>query len=193
MSSQSVRPVRRTALNFYSYHWQQKSRNLLKCCSESHSFALLPSSEPTLANAMHPPICSPTAAQAAFASRVAGANFFVSNDERGAWQCETHQNKFGTNSPNLRGGNKMWSSFIPSVQDFMPFERPVNARQRAPQWIGKIFKTKVCTFLVNGTVPPPAKARTRWNNRIKIAGTLRKRNPPDFQSPFVGMIPFSRL
>lgn len=159
MSSQSVRPVRRTAFNFYSYHWQQKFRNLLKCCSESHSFALLPSSEPTLANAMHPPICSPTAAQAAFASRVAGANFFVSNDERGAWQCETHQNKFGTNSQSSRRQQNVELVHSKCTR-FHAIRASSQCTAAGPQWIGKIFKTKVCTFLVNGTVPT-CKARTR--------------------------------
>ena len=47
-------------------------------------------------------------------------------------------------------------------------------------------------FLVNGTMPT-CKASNRWNNRIKIAETLRNRNPPVLQNPFVGMIRLRRL
>lgn len=125
ISTQLVRPERRTALNFYSYHWQHKSCNVvptvivLRC--------VLPVNQPLVRQCI--PNLFSHCCQPVFASRVARANFFVSNDERGVWQCETHH-KFGTKSQSSRR-QQMWNSFVPSIQGFMPFERPVNARQRA--------------------------------------------------------------
>ena len=109
------------------------------------------------------PICSPNgvwAAQAAFAPRVANAKFFVPSDEWDVWQCEPpvsnmKQNKFGTNSE-FRDANRTCCSFVPSVQDFMPFECPVNVRRRANNGSAEFPKMKVqglYVFLVNGTVP----------------------------------------
>ena len=63
----------------------------------------------------------------------------------------------------LRDTNKMCSSFVPSVQDFMPFECPVNLRRRDHNGSAKFPEMKVqglYVFLVNGTVPT-CKARNR--------------------------------
>ena len=89
----------------------------------------------------------------------------------------------------LRGADDMCCSFVPSGENFMPFECLVNVRRRANNGSAEFPKMKVqglYVLLVNGTMP-------RRSNWIKIAETLRNGNPPVFQKPFVGMMRPRRL
>ena len=84
---------------------------------------------------------------------------------------------------------------VPSVQNLMPFKCPVNVRPRPDNGSAEFTKVMVQNlhvFLIHGT-KPTCKARSRWNNSIKIAKTLGNGNRPVFQNIFVGIIRFGRL
>ena len=106
--------------------------------SKVHSFVLPPPNEPSLGNDSTSPICSPSIildVRVAFAPRVANAKLFVSSGEWGVDNMRCHfpirTTTHSRPALNLRDANKMCCSFIPSVQNFMPCECPVNVRRKA--------------------------------------------------------------
>ncbi len=166
-----------------------------------HNFVLLPPTEPILGNDNTSPICSPNGVWAPKPPLPHGlpmqnSLYPVMNGTFGNVRRQFPIWSTTNSGPtlNLRDANKMCCSFVPSVQDFMPFECPVRVR-RANNGSAEFPKMKIqglYVVLVNGTVPA-CKRCNRWNNCIKIAETLRNGNPPVFQNPFVGMIRLRRL
>ena len=135
-----------------------------------HSSVLRPPNEPILGNDNAYPICSPNGvwpAQAAFLPHglpMQNSLYPVMNGMFGNVSRQfpiRNTTNFGP-TLNLRDANKMCCSFVPSVQDFMPFECPVNVRRRANNGSAKFPKMTVQGLYVFLEMVrcPPAKHAT---------------------------------
>ena len=140
-SSQSVRPGRLTGLGRYTLHtlhahWQQKFKNVLKFASKIHSFVLPPPND--LVTTVHLQFAFPAQFWTSESPLPHGlpmqnSSYPVVSGALNNMRCQFPIRTTTHSRPalNLRDANKVCCSFIPSVQNFMPCECPVNVRRRA--------------------------------------------------------------